>query len=799
MTSKEESLTRATKLQKLNHLRRSVPDCSKSSLESILQHVSEYGVPELTNRKQMTEAATRHLAQFSAYGPLLVDLPFTKRDGKVIELTMVNFQSLLDAACRVGGSFYQCLSAAMATNPCTPSNNWNILLYSDECLPANALGRAAKKVWTVYASIKELGRPALSHTQHWLPLCILRTSIASSLDGHMGQVMKVIMEQIFLSTSASPLVGVVVHGPDDKPLRLYYKLGFIVQDGASQKITFGLKGDSGSNYCIKCSNQISFLPPDESGTGANTEHAVLRSISKKQLVLSSDEEAIASWDRLAARKLHCSPHEFELWEQATGWTFSAHGILSSIPLRPWLKPVTQFHHDFMHGMASNGCMNTMMFCVLEHLKQMSLPAWDDMQEYCALWTLPNAFQKTCSLASLFTSSKVKSYREASKVKLTASEVLCFYPLLQHHVQTIEDNGGASHQTNAFLKLCHVMDLLVSTQFAEVSPMELDQAAESALKAMKLAKWEKHCIKKFHWLLHYGDQLRQHQMLLPCWCMERKHKDVTTVATRIQNLQNFETTVLVEVLSQQLHNMQQWPKEEAALETKTQAPKKLLSFLQHHLGIVTSEVYTCKNLVLKGGGLASGNDIVVLGARREVGQIIVNFGIGREAWSLVSMLTLVSYNAKNGVANWAPTNSVVCVSANEIAHALTFAKTKNGFRTLLPYHLRWKIEQPNHIVTPYLASGESKPPWLICICLFKPHMAFLFKPHMADFNSSFIVAVCNQAFMADALSWNQGSTFWPWRLFILSFALITTWMHIDTWMMNLICKRFKSEHVVPWTT
>ena len=40
---------------------------------------------------------------------------------------------------------------------------------------------------------------------------------------------------------------------------LFYRLGIIVQDGASQRITFGLKGDSGSKYCLKCANQIAFM------------------------------------------------------------------------------------------------------------------------------------------------------------------------------------------------------------------------------------------------------------------------------------------------------------------------------------------------------------------------------------------------------------------------------------------------------------------------------------------------------------------------------------------------------------
>lgn len=58
----------------------------------------------------------------------------------------------------------------MEPTPFSPDQQWNFILYSDECLPAIALGRAAKKVWAVYWVFKELERQAL---------CIVRSSIVT--------------------------------------------------------------------------------------------------------------------------------------------------------------------------------------------------------------------------------------------------------------------------------------------------------------------------------------------------------------------------------------------------------------------------------------------------------------------------------------------------------------------------------------------------------------------------------------------------------------------------------------------
>ena len=676
---------RSAKLQKLNLLRRSVPNCSKSSLEAIVKHIAEYGLPEMAGRKQMTEAAQRYLDQYHAYGPLLYSKDFKMTDGNVVAIPLVNFHSLLSACYSINGSFYNSLATAITSLGNGPGNEFDLILYSDECLPANALGRANKKVWVVYCSIKQLGRAALSHTQNWLVLGIIRTSIVATLEGGMSQVVRAVMEQIFCSAVASPLVGVLLHGPSNQECRLFYKLGFFVQDGASQKVTFGLKGDSGSNFCLKCCNQIVFLHEGEE----DAEKAVLRTISKTELVLATDDEALASWDRMAHRKNVCSKKEFQVWEQCTGWTFSEEALLSSPSLRPWLKPCTQYMHDYMHGMVSNGTLNIGMYLLLEHLQSEGLPAWHAMSNYLDLWCLPSALHKVGALSSLFTTGKVDSHRNANKVKATASEMLCLYPILQHYVEKIESQGGACPATDAFLKLCHVMDLLVATPMGCVTGPMLDNAASKVLVAYKTAGYSDHCIKKIHWLLHYGDELEEHGLLLPCWTMERKHKDVTLVATRVQNLKNFEQGLLVEVLGHCLHQLAQKPFGiEAALELNAKAPKKVVAWLEANLGISTN-IASCKTLVLKNGTVAAVNDVVLLASEKKgqlaAAKVLLNFAIGNEAWSIVEMLNLV--DSKNGHALWQEAGHWLCVAASELLTAVTYSHCKAGVLTLIPFHLR----------------------------------------------------------------------------------------------------------------
>ena len=59
-----------------------------------------------------------------------------------------------------------------------------------------------------------------------------------------------------------------------------------------------------------------------------------------------------------------------------------------------------------------------------------------------------------------------------------------------------------------------MELLLGTHHNKVSGHMLDCQAEKVLTLFKECGWADACIKKFHWLLHYGDSLVLHKQLVP---------------------------------------------------------------------------------------------------------------------------------------------------------------------------------------------------------------------------------------------------------------------------------------------
>ena len=162
-----------------------------------------------------------------------------------------------------------------------------------------------------------------------------------------------------------------------------------------------------------------------------------------------------------------------------------------------------------------------------------------------------------------------------------------------------------------------------------------------------------------------------------------------VATRIQNLKGFEKSVLTEVLSLQLRNMEQMLKNEAALEHLSLAPKKLVAWLKQHLGLHSNVIYSSKRAVLKGGGLASVGDVVLLsnGNTWTAGKVVLHFGIASETWSLVASFNLIAYDSKTGTAKWQETDTWNCVPVLDILRAVVHTKSKEGPLTLIPFHLR----------------------------------------------------------------------------------------------------------------
>ena len=264
----------------------------------------------------------------------------------------------------------------------------------------------------------------------------------------------------------------------------------LVQDGASQKICYSIKGDSGSKFCLKCMNQTCIALPGQADEG----HAICKAIKKSDLKLSTDQEVLDSWDRLARKYLTETSKNFKFWEQATGWTFSPHSLMHCKELRPMFKPISSYMHDWMHGLLSGGVANAVAYLVMEDLHKCGL-TWQNMERYSKLWTVP-ANYKSCKVHEIF--GKPDSHRKVQKIKASASDMLTLMPILRHYVLTCGQHADCTTSCNAFEAVCVVLDLLLSTLYGkgELTCNMLDSAVEQALSLCLLAGWGDYFTPKF---------------------------------------------------------------------------------------------------------------------------------------------------------------------------------------------------------------------------------------------------------------------------------------------------------------
>ena len=681
------------KLKGLNDLRRQCPFVTKQALSEILQYVEDHGVPDAKSAKSMRRSAVADLQQYDecAHGPMFITEPMLCQDGSHMPVCMVNLLTFLYAAVKVGGHFYECMQSAFdVLGPSSLEAPWRLIMYSDECLPANPLAaHARKKVWCTYVSFKEFGQQLLSKEDSWLPIFVQRSSTVAEIEGHMSQVIKHLLCTIFHGKMASPQhLGIMLDKPDGSKWRLYFTLGYFIQDGASQRECFTIKGDSGSKFCLKCSNQVAILLEGET----DEEKAVCKATKKSDLVLTSNEECLQSWDRLHSRKATCTAKDFKLWEQASGWTYTPHGLMGCALLRDYFQPCTMFVHDWMHATCSSGVMNIGLCSILEAFQTEGLQLWKAMQGYMADWTLPRAFE-SCKMADIFSAARVAAHRQTAKMKCQASDILCIYTICRYYVQLFASRvPQLQKQVLAFLAICTVLDTLCSIGKIQVLGRDLDQKVEVALNAFIEANWGHLMTKKFHWLLHMGDSLQELQQLLPCWCMERKHKQVTAVATKITNLKYFEQSVYTELLGEQLHRMGRTPLPRVGLGTDSK-PNRALANLVQELFVSRGTVCTSNFVILQGGARAYRNDVVLFkaeetsSAKWDCGHLQAPFKIDGKAFCLIQVYSFGTYKPEKFFATWTNQDRRVVVPVAEILSAVTYTCLKDGILTLIPSHLK----------------------------------------------------------------------------------------------------------------
>ncbi|CAE7212053.1 HMGS [Symbiodinium sp. CCMP2592] len=417
---------------------------------------------------------------------------------------------------------------------------------------------------------------------------------------------------------------------------------------------------------------------EEDIPGSNVTHL-------SECELATDQEVLTAFQTCQRLSRTMPKDQFAMYQQAAGITHNQHSMLLDQALldQNILRPVSGYIHDWMHTMASQGVMQKSIWLLLS-----TTNAWDHMESFLQLWTMPGALAKAGKLHDLFTPKRTKFYGENQRFKCTASECLGLTTLLQYMVQRLWLPAGIQvDQCHSFLAMAQVQEMLQATHMGTV---------QDALTIFKRAGNEAAMVRKHHWMLHLSTQLEAMGFLPNCWPLERKHKVVTMYATNMMKIPVFSQSLLEEVLAHDIHAVQTSDsfEESAHLVQKRHPSAQLHKYLCESVfkaAIAKDHIWTAAAAMLETGGQVHQKDYVLIQQENQWGWQIAKVECHFEAADLVCSVVrtsdLVEYDAATYSALAQDTASFHFVLTEKILCPVIWAAEGQRVRILIPWSFR----------------------------------------------------------------------------------------------------------------
>ena len=542
-------------LVQLETFRRSLPHVSGSALSCILQEIEEQGMPTLKQRKHFQQARNYLLSKYNSYGPLLTSISLECVNGSTIQIPCANFLSLLDACYRDESSMIELLHQTANRHHPSAVTPWHLIAYNDEVVAGNPLGAdTTRKMQLVYFSFAEIGPIQLSKEESWICCLAIRSSLIADVCGGVSQVMSALLKLVLHNPLCYVQDSGVVLKNSTSQLKLFFKLGFFLQDELAQKTIWSLKGDSGTKFCLYCQNLITSRSGIEGGLLTSN------SFDLGAILQSTDASLQRTIARLAANYTTMSHDDFALWQQACGFNFCKQPLPWDPLLGSELLPGEMFTHDWMHTFFVTGVFNIMTQLVLDEIDTFfRVNAYNMAQSCIENWILPG---DKSNVSHLLSQKHRKANKQAGVFKCSAGEALSLYPLLAFLFQhVVLAAGGCAKHIAAYCAMADLIDLTQAIPLQLVSADMLEDAVGDFLKACLDCNLLNSMTTKFHWLVHFGFHVRKFEakglgrMLPSCFVQERKHKVAKRYGENISNTSKFETSILQEILCHDLAQLQ----------------------------------------------------------------------------------------------------------------------------------------------------------------------------------------------------------------------------------------------------
>ena len=676
-------------------MKRTLPHLTTSALASTLQYVKDNDISDMPVSRRSWDKAKMKSLKDTPYGPMLVKLsliatpPHANR-----EMVAVNPFAYMHTAFHEQGGFFDMLKTKLTSRPSTPEAPWRLVLYSDEVVPGNQLSvHNSRKVWVIYFSFLELS-PHLENENAWCPLIAEPSHSLKNISGGISQAFAKVIKMFFGSMNFDISAGVLsLTGPDGSRHRLAAKLSMLLQDGGAHKAVWHCKGESGTRLCMLCKNLVAVSSGLVDADAKNI--LICDVVFEHELAFASDKEVRGAIERLKRFRITETNPDYQLRSQAIGFSLHEHSLLCDMDVTGIVQPASQYCHDWMHGAFRCGVFNVVLFRFIDAVKQVAPTIWAVLHDYVAKWNWPCATKATASrLAEHFGPARAKSHMHAGVFKCQASDGLSLLPVLTYMTETVIRRipGVNSNACDALVAVGDLVNSLQALKFGLTSAQQMRERVTTLLSAVVASGWREHLIPKFHWCIHFASTVERWGCSPTCWVHERKHKMVKRYSADIQNTRSYSMSVLSEVLSQQLVDVQH---PEAfhvrGMVRASKATARLEAFIHAHTDF-SGEAQCSRQARLFSLAVCSVHDIVLIQANDGLNYVAAELAMfvqveGQE-FALAHMFEFQSFDARLGSAVYRKIDNLTLIDLHAVLASVVFSSIPADLvRILIPFELQ----------------------------------------------------------------------------------------------------------------
>ena len=255
----------------------------------------------------------------------------------------------------------------------------------------------------------------------------------------------------------------------------------------------------------------------------------------------------------------CCPLAFELRVDFGFWFPVLQGVLLDASLRQDIQPISMLQYDWMHCVLVQGTFEKELELCLkvlgplgfssERLDAFLRPGDTRFQLFSAnyyVYVVMSSSQFSSFLDWLpctycrrslvwpkhlraLGASGSKCLSKSKTFSASASETLTVSAAIRSYLRSLRLETHSDWKIRitvmSFYALCEVVDVFAASLLSDPDADALDRKVSRHLELFCLAHTEEAVIPKHHFLMHMGDFVRRHPLLLNCFVHERRHKDI----------------------------------------------------------------------------------------------------------------------------------------------------------------------------------------------------------------------------------------------------------------------------------